>query len=238
MTWKVTADGRRATNAIAPAWHTAAFAAVFLLLALAGALFQAGAPAHPERLQQHPQVATLYLSLIAVEWTLVFWVARGMRRSGTRLRDVIGGRWSNATAVAADALLALGVWTVWTAGQVAWDRWLGPGHAASVGALLPRGPVEAVLWIALSMSAGFCEEVAFRGYLQAQFHALTGSRWAAILLQAAIFGVAHGYQGIGATMRIAAYAVVLGLVAWWRRSLRPGMLAHAWSDIFAGLVAR
>ena len=226
------------TPPIAPAWHTAAFVSLFLLLTAAGALFQTSADLHPGRLQQHPDVVGLYVSLIVVEWALVFWVWRGLRRTGTGLRDVVGGRWSSPAAICADVLLDFGVWVLWTAGEAAWDRWLGPGHAASDGALLPRQPAEAVLWIALSMSAGFCEEVAFRGYLQRQFTAFTGSAAVAIVLQAVLFGVAHGYQGVAATIKIAAYAVLLGLVAWSRSSTRPGMLAHAWSDVFAGLIAK
>ena len=52
------------------------------------------------------------------------------------------------------------------------------------------------VWVLLSISAGFCEEFVFRGYLQKQFFALTGSDAAAIAGQALIFGVAHGYQGV------------------------------------------
>jgi len=33
------------------------------------------------------------------------------------------------------------------------------------------------------------------------------------------------------------YGLLFGLVAGWRRSLRPGMIAHAWTDIFAILLA-
>lgn len=238
MTPITAAPCESAPRLLASRVHTAAFVCVFLALTAGGALFQTSAPTHPGRLQQHPGVVGLYLSLIAVEWALVFWVSRGVRRSGTRLRDLVGGRWTSARDVGADALLALPIWALWAGGQLARDHWLGPGHAASVGALLPRQPVEAVLWIALSMSAGFCEEVAFRGYLQRQLIALTGSRLLAILLQATLFGISHGYQGVRATISVAVYGTLLGLVALWRRSLRPGMLAHAWSDIFSGLLVR
>ena len=97
--------------------------------------------------------------------------------------------------------------------------------------------MEISLWIALSISAGFCEELVFRGYLQRQFAALTGSNVIGLLLQAALFGVSHGYQGVAATVTIALFGVVYGSLALWRRSLRPGMIAHAWSDIWAGWLA-
>ena len=100
---------------------------------------------------------------------------------------------------------------------------------------LPRGVLEASLWVGLSASAGFAEELVFRGYLQRQLAALTRSPWAAWALQSALFGISHGYQGAVACAKIAIYGALFGALAIWRRSLRPGMLAHAATDILAGL---
>jgi len=47
--------------------------------------------------------------------------------------------------------------------------------------------------------------------------------------------VGHSYEGAWAVAKITAYGILFGLLAAWRRSLRPGMLAHAWSDIFAAV---
>jgi hypothetical protein len=66
--------------------------ALFLVLTLGGALFQLEARSQPGRMLQHPSVVPLYLSLIAMEWGLFFYVWKGgLRRSGTKLRDLIGG---------------------------------------------------------------------------------------------------------------------------------------------------
>jgi membrane protease YdiL (CAAX protease family) len=223
---------------IAPVWHTAALVGLFLAITVAGALFQRGAQAHPGALQQHPQVAPLYLSLIVLEWGLVFFVCRGLRRTGTRLRDLIGGRWNGPRDIVIDGLLGCGLWGLWSAVEVGWQRWLAAGHAASIETLLPERTLERALWVALSISAGICEEVVFRGYLQRQFKALTRSGLAGVALQAVLFGISHGYQGVEATMKIAAYGVLFGLLALWRNSLRPGMVAHAWTDIFSGVIVR
>jgi CAAX protease family protein len=223
---------------IAPVWHTILLVALFLSLTVAGAIFQSRAQSHPGVLQQHSHVAGLYLSLIVMEWGLVLYVRSGLRRTGTRLRDLIGGRWSSPKIILMDAALALSLWILWAGGQILWERWLGAAHAASVQPLLPQRFVEIILWVALSISAGICEEIVFRGYLQQQFKAFTGSGLAGMLLQAVLFGISHGYQGIEATIKIAIYGALFGLLAMWRRSLRPGMIAHAWSDIFSGLIAR
>jgi membrane protease YdiL (CAAX protease family) len=187
-------------------------------------------------LQQHPQVVPLYLSLLAMEWGLFVWVWRGgLRRTGTKLGGLIGGRWASAKDVSVDCGLALSLWAVWTLIEMVWNRCLGAGHAASIQVFLPRGGLEILLWIGVSMSAGFCEEVVFRGYFQRQFETYTHSRWIALSLQAVLFGVSHGYQGIEACLKIACFGALFGLLAVWRGSLRPGMMAHACSDILSGI---
>jgi hypothetical protein len=185
---------------------------------------------------QHPNVVPLYLSLIAMEWGLFFYVWKGgLRRSGTKLRDLIGGRWQSLRDVAMDATLALGIWTVWMILEKGWDHWFGPEHAASIQTFLPRRGVEILLWVAVSVSAGICEEVVFRGYFQRQFEAFTGSKWIALFLQAVLFGISHGYQGAEACVKIAIFGALYGLLALWRGSLRPGIIAHAGSDILSGI---
>ncbi len=233
---------------VASGRHTAAVVGVFLVLTVAGALVHRSGAGQATG-GSHSDVTRLYLTLIAAEWALVYWVRAGLRSSATPLRILIQHppvtiskpvhltTRGNARNLAVDASIAAGVWCAWIAFELARDRWLTPG-ASSVASLLPQGPLEAILWVVLSISAGFCEELAFRGYLLHQFRALTGRTTAAVVVQALLFGVAHGYQGLAATVSIAAYAVLLGMVAVWRRSLRPGMLAHAWTDIFAGLLAR
>jgi membrane protease YdiL (CAAX protease family) len=95
--------------------------------------------------------------------------------------------------------------------------------------------LEGLLWGALSATAGFVEEVVYRGYLQRQFAAWTGRPRLALVLQAVVFGVTHGYQGVDACIRITVFGLLFGVVAAWRRSLRPGMMAHGLTDLVAGL---
>jgi hypothetical protein len=91
-------------NLVAPRWHTVLFVALLLALTIGGALFQREARSRPERLSQHPNVAPLYVFLIAMEWGLFFYVWRGgLHRTGTKLGDLIGGRWRSAKDVAIDA---------------------------------------------------------------------------------------------------------------------------------------
>jgi len=73
-----------------------------------------------------------------------------------------------------------------------WWRKLLPDFSA----LLPVTARERFLWAAVAISAGFCEEVVFRGWLLTTLHStLNLSGWALLLIAAALFGLAHVYQG-------------------------------------------
>ena len=222
------------TKAVAPWWHTSLLVAFFLLLTLAGFIFQHRSGSQETILPQQRNLAPLYLYLILGQWVLLYYVWKvGLRRTGTKLRDLIGGSWPRVVNVLRDVVLAIALWTIWLLIQLAWDRVFGSGHASSISSLLPRRTIELVLWVALSISAGICEEAVFRGYLLRQFQAWTRSFLIAVLLQAVLFGVSHGYQGVAATLKITVFGCLFGLVAGWRQSLRPGMIAHALTDVLA-----
>jgi len=223
------------TPAVASARHTTILTAIFLGLAVMGAVSQR-AGTHPGSAPSPPPVLPLYISLMAGEWGLFLYVWRaGLRRRGTSLLELVGGEWGSAQAVLRDALLAVGLWGGTVLLLAGMERVLHTGQAAPISGFLPRRPVEMGLWVLLSLSAGFCEELIFRGYFMRQFAAWTRSRWIGLLLQALLFGVSHGYQGVAACIRITVFGVLFGLMAMWRRSLRPGMMAHALTDILGGI---
>jgi CAAX protease family protein len=220
---------------IAPAWHTLTILLIYLApsihLALVGHAAAAQGATSPAA---HNAMLRNYLISIALEWGIAYWAWAGVHWRGGNLRDLTGGRWTSWRGVALGVALALPFWVVWefTAWLVhrAVDRIQTPTTPYQV----PAGFVEIFLWIALSISAGVCEELVFRGYLQNQFRAATGSIVAAVVLQGAIFGLAHTYQGWKQVIVIAALGILYGVLAAWRRNLRANMIAHAWSDIYEG----
>jgi membrane protease YdiL (CAAX protease family) len=225
---------RQRPKQIAPTWHTALFACFFVALAIAGAVFQSHAKAHPHELEQHRHMVPVYLSIIAMEAGLFFYVKGGLNRYQVPIQDVIRGDWSGAKSILRDVGIGLGAWLVWLAISSMWNKFLGADPSISIYAL-PRRPLDVLLVIAVSISAGISEEFAFRGYLQRQFGALTGSRWLGLVLQAVVFGIAHAYEGTRAAMQIVLFGLLFGFVAFWRKSLCAGMIGHAWADIMSGL---
>jgi uncharacterized protein len=220
---------------IAPAWHTVGFIVIFVGLAVLGGFFQHAARQHPQTVGQSTPAVPRYISVIVIEWLLVLYVRMGVRKRNVRLRELVGGRWSTPGEILRDIALAAVLWGLWIGVQRLNVFGSSPNTAQG---LLPKGIIESLVWLPVALSAGFCEELAFRGYLQRQFQAIVGSATLAVLLQAVIFGVGHLYEGPEAVARITLYGVLFGLMAAWRRSLRPGMIAHAWSDLFGVIIFR
>ena len=186
----------------------------------------------------HPNRVNGYVLGICFEWVLFAVVLAGVRRHEGSLRIVLGDRWRTGRQVLRDIGIALGFWIVasgmlWVCGWVLQIH----GNNPAITAMLPHGALELVLWIALSVTAGICEEAIFRGYLQPQFMALTRNVLGGILLSAAVFGAAHAYQGYKMVILIAFYGAMFGGLAYWRGSVRPGMIAHVWQDSLNGVLA-
>lgn len=224
-------SGQAARKLIAPLWHTLILLAVFAALTVLGWLAQRSAAAHAPG--PAPGLVPLQIQALVFEWATLTWVWFGVRRKGVRVRELVGGRWPSAQAVLTDVLLAGGLWVLWTG--ITWvENILLSPHRDAIP--YPSGWLETMLAVAVAISAGVCEEIVFRGYLQKQFQALSGSAVAAVLLQAAVFGGAHVYQGVRPAAMVILYGMLFGVLALWRRSLRPGILAHCWSDIAARLL--
>jgi membrane protease YdiL (CAAX protease family) len=220
---------------IAPAWHTIGLIAIFVGISVVGGFYQHAAKQHPQATAPRSNAVPRYLSVVISEWLLVLYVRMGVQKRGVRLRELVGGRWATPKDVVKDIALAAALWALWTFLQN--PHILGGGTNAAQG-LLPKGNLESLVWVPLALSAGFCEELVFRGYLQRQFQAVTSSAGLAVVFQAIVFGVGHLYQGLAPVALITLYGVLYGLLAAWRKSLRPGMIAHAWSDIFGVIIFR
>lgn len=212
--------------------HLGVLIAIMLVVAVQGIILQSKQSV-ADASSNHLAV---YVSLIIMEWALVFLVWRGIRKTNTSLRDLVGGRWETPRDVLRDIVLGFLLWLVLISIAITWKYTSGGGGLSeSVAAALPKSAAERMLWVFVSISAGVAEEIVFRGYCQRQFEALTRKRWTALGLQALLFGVTHGYQGVDAMVRITVLGLAFGLMALWRQSLRPGIIAHSWTDMASGL---
>jgi membrane protease YdiL (CAAX protease family) len=227
----------RYRDVVAPAWHTITlltFLAVFTWLS-ASSIPEEGLPPGMSR-------ALLYVPTLAFQWVMFAFVWWGLRRGGVSVRGLLANRWQGFGGFARTVLLALAAWAVIFLVVAQAVDWLGlhdPDRARAVAAmLLPREPLEYGVWMLLAATAGFVEEVVFRGYLQRQFTAWTGNHPAGIVLSALVFGAGHLYQGLASAGTIAVIGLCFGALAYATRSLMPGVYAHAWADIYPAFFGR
>jgi uncharacterized protein len=102
--------------------------------------------------------------------------------------------------------------------------------------LSPHTRSELGWWMALSLTAGGCEEFLFRGYLIWAFQPTFGL-WGAATFSVVVFAVAHAYQGVNGILGTGIVGSLLTLVVLISGSLLPAMALHALIDIGQGLVA-
>jgi len=197
-----------------------------------------GAGAARGQFASHSSAIPTYLSLIAMDWALLYYCWAGVHRFGGGLATLSGGRWTSWKSVAIDIGIALPFWLLWEGAAYGVHRLLsaapGAGSAKTVDSLLPQSLPEILIWIAVSITAGICEELAFRGFLQRQFHALTGNIVAAVVAQGVVFGLFHAYQGWINVVVISVLGILFGVLAAWRGNLRANIVVHAWADIWGG----
>jgi hypothetical protein len=122
---------------------------------------------------------------------LLIWLAVKWR--GDSIGNLISGRWRTFGSFFRDLGLAVGflIVVVPLVGIIAYLL----GGDPDVANIIPKTVFKLIFWLGLAVTAGFCEEVIFRGYLSRQFRAWTGNLVFAILLQGVLFGLAHGYYG-------------------------------------------
>jgi membrane protease YdiL (CAAX protease family) len=180
----------------------------------------------------------LYVAIVANQIFFVWVIVIGIHARGGTAINLVGKVWHSPWDGVRDLFLGVAVLVI-ASGLSAVVMHLTGEEARETSALtslLPKSPLELTMWVLTATTAGTCEEIIFRGYLQRQFWSMTGRLSAAIVLQGAIFGAFHLYQGWKAVIGIAFYGCAGGLLAAWRKSLLPGIVAHSLADIIGGIV--
>jgi uncharacterized protein len=225
---------KSAAKAIAPVWHT--IGVLVLLAAMSSMALLSGGPGQAGH--THSRVLG-YAITMAVEWLIVGYIALGARWGGASLRTLTGRLLPGWRAILLDLGIAIAYLVVahivLGGASYALSHVLTPASNEMLKRMLPQTWAENGIFLLLALTAGICEEMIFRGYLQHQFTAWFGSA-AAIILQGVFFGAAHAYQGVTMVIVIAIFGCMFGALTWWRKSLRPGMLAHFIQDAVGGLV--
>lgn len=221
------------TQPIAPWWHTAILIAVIVGVSVLSSLQSRTMGLGTSHIKR-------YAMTIAWEWVLALLAWWGLRIRRTPMREILGLRRNGARQWARDFGIALIFWIfalvlLSAIGILLRLFHLVPPQKAII-AIAPQSLLQVLVWVALCVTAGIVEEFVFRGYFLQQFASIRGNIWIGVVASSLLFGAAHGYEGIGGMIAITAYGAMFCILALRRRSLRAGMMAHAWHDSFTGIL--
>jgi membrane protease YdiL (CAAX protease family) len=167
------------------------YVSLTILLILYPALAVIGAGEDPLALLRnldHSMLMFLLVSTIVIQWFIfginyasIYLEETGLAGIGFRGFRLVHLAWVVAFLLASNLLLS---GLAWVLGQ------LGYPMAGEVGLLIPTDPTGQVVWFFVALTAGICEEVAFRGYLMTRLRLLfkLNSWWIPTILSAVSFG--------------------------------------------------
>ena len=104
--------------------------------------------------------------------------------------------------------------------------------------LLPQTTRERFAFAGLSVTAGVCEELIFRGFLLVALTRASGSVLAAVAVSTLVFGWAHAYQQAAGAVRAGTLGLLLALPPVFAGTIIPSMIAHTCIDLIGGLWLR
>jgi len=179
-----------------------------------------------------------YTWMIVSGWAFVvavltWWIVAG--RSATSLGLAVSGGIPFAVAMTASALVALLL-----LGQARSARSMTSDDARSLrrrlgpfDAVMPRTTGERSAFFGVSVTAGFCEELLFRGFLIAYFAQWIGW-WQAGIASSVLFGIGHAYQGPAGILKTTTVGMVMAALYVFSGSLWPSIVLHTALDVQGG----
>lgn len=192
-----------------------------------------GDPSSMLRMLSVSPIFMVYLPTIVIQW-LVFgliWIAVYRERTGfagigfkkIRLIDLA---WAIAFLITSNLLLTLLSVLLAT---------INMEIPSEIELILPKTMAERIIWVFLSLTAGICEEAAFRGYLLTRIRIFGRVKnWIApVFIASLAFGSGHAYQGVGGFILISAYGAMFAVLFIKTKTLWPCVIAHFLQDAMA-----
>jgi membrane protease YdiL (CAAX protease family) len=196
-------------------------------------------PATVRRIQASPHAGRLraYRLTIVSQWgatALIVWAWLRLGRTLTQLGLVMPAGWR--LALGAGLCAALGLIHARNLQSAARSAPVRAQLRTLIGKLtflMPHDRQELRWFLAVSATAGICEELVFRGYVLGVLRPWIGI-WLAATLGVVIFGLLHAYQGRAGILKTGAVGAVMTLVVLATRSLYAAMVLHVVIDAASG----
>jgi membrane protease YdiL (CAAX protease family) len=102
--------------------------------------------------------------------------------------------------------------------------------------VVPHSAGERSVFGGVSITAGFCEELLYRGFMMAYLAPWLGW-WQAGVASSISFGLGHAYQGAAGVLKTTVVGLVMGGLYLYSGSLWPAIVLHMAIDLQSGGVA-
>jgi membrane protease YdiL (CAAX protease family) len=103
--------------------------------------------------------------------------------------------------------------------------------------IFPQDGAERAAFLVVVATVAVCEELIYRGFVQAIFEHWGPAAWFAIVASSALFAIAHLYQGWRGILSTFVVALCFSTIRRWTGSLLPPIAAHFVADMTAGILA-
>lgn len=190
--------------------------------------------------QLHDARQRAYRDAITMQWALTFavlgvWAALGRRWRDLGLVPAGEGRLGPLLLVLAALAVLIALFARARRQALRDDTALGAlrERMRPLARILPHTPAEFRSFAMLAVTAGICEELLFRGFLQHYATRFLDPLTAAVVV-AMVFGLGHAYQGVRGVWTTALFGLVLGAMVLATGSLFPAMLLHGLMDLHSG----
>ena len=178
-----------------------------------------------------------YICIIVFSWTLTAVILAQWLHQGRPWSALGIGLGSPVNFMAGVVITTLYLRAVWTQRR---EMLANPdrlrrlhGSLGKAEALIPHVPSERLCFAAVSVTAGICEELLFRGFALWYVAAWAGPV-VAVAVSSVLFGLAHLYLGKAHVGRSALFGGMFALIVLASGSLWPAMVIHAAIDLVAG----
>ncbi len=213
----------------------ATWIALFMLLIVypAFAIIFAGDPDDLKLLKDNTLLMFTLVTTIMMQWMMFLMLYVASYREQTFLRGLgitkfraVYIAWAVAFLMVANLILTGLAWVLAEAG------WPMPGEIAF---LIPEDFIGRIVWVLVSITAGFCEEIAFRGYLMTRLRILGKTKtWVMpVVVSSLTFGILHSYQSLPGVIILSVYGAMFALLYIRTGSLWPCIIAHFFQDFTA-----
>ncbi len=157
--------------------------------------------------------ATYWISTMALHWLSVILVLYFLKKDGISLRNIGLGLCKKGSLIVIGALVAVAL------GIFFFTESAAPAKSAVdmgwMSMFYPLDTRERLLWIFCCFSAGFCEELVYRGYNISMLAFKGVNKWLALLLAAFPFILIHSFAPIYSGYMFGMYfsaAIIFGLI--------------------------